>query len=68
MSITFLQALKLNYESEIAKAKANIDVYITNPAGIGEHPDIAQAIDSQIKVIAENQDKLSAVNQIIEEG
>ena len=30
-----MKSLKLQYESEIAKAKANIEVYLSNPAGIG---------------------------------
>tara|TARA_Y100000004_G_C8750151_1_gene342040 strand:- start:333 stop:539 length:207 start_codon:yes stop_codon:yes gene_type:complete len=59
----FLQALKLQYESEIEKAKANIQVYLTNPVGIGEHPDLAAAIDSQIDVIAHASDKLEVLSK-----
>ena len=40
----FMKSLKLQYESEIAKAKDNIEVYLSNPAGIGEHPDLAALI------------------------
>ena len=29
---------------EIAEAKANVDIYLHNPAGIGEHPDVLDAI------------------------
>ena len=57
----FMESLKLQYESEIAKAKANIEVYLSNPAGIGEHPDLAAAIDSQIDVIAQAEDKLGVI-------
>tara|TARA_Y100001938_G_scaffold132170_1_gene190159 strand:- start:499 stop:699 length:201 start_codon:yes stop_codon:yes gene_type:complete len=57
----FMKSLKLQYESEIAKAKANIEVYLSNPAGIGEHPDLAGAIDSQIDIIAHAEDKLGVV-------
>ena len=57
----FLNALRLQYESEIAKAKDNIEVYLSNPAGIGEHPDLAAAIDSQIDVIAHAEDKLGVI-------
>ena len=57
----FMKSLKLQYESEIAKAKANIEVYLSNPAGIGEHPDLAAAIDSQIDVIAHAEDKLGVI-------
>ena len=55
--IMFMRALKLQYESEIEKAKDNIKVYLNNPVGIGEHPDLAAAIDSQMDVIAHAEDK-----------
>ena len=35
-----------------AQAKANIEIYLHNPAGIGEHPDVLDAINSQIVKIA----------------
>ena len=31
------KALKLKYEGQIAEADANIEIYLKNPAGIGEH-------------------------------
>ena len=57
----FLNALRLQYESEIAKAKDNIEVYLTNRAGIGEHPDLAAAIDSQVTLLANAEDKLTVL-------
>ena len=59
----FMKALQLQYQSEIAKAKDNIEVYLNNPAGIGEHPDLAAAIDTQIEVIAHAEDKLSVITK-----
>ena len=56
-----LNALILKYEGEIAIAKANIDVYLNHPAGIGEHSDIVQEVDKQIGVIAESEDKLRTI-------
>ena len=57
----FIKALKLQYESEIEKAKDNVKVYLNNPVGIGEHPALAAAIDSQIEVIAHAEDKLGVL-------
>ena len=57
----FIKALKLQYESEIEKAKDNVKVYLNNPVGIGEHPDLAAAIDSQIEVIAHAEDKMGVL-------
>ena len=56
-----LVALMLQYEAEIAKAKANIKVYMNNPAGIGEHPDLVAAVDSQVELIAHAEDKLNVL-------
>ena len=60
-NVMFMKSLKLQYESEIAKAKDNIEVYLSNPAGIGEHPDLAAAIDTQVEVIAHAEDKLGVI-------
>ena len=57
----FIKALKLQYESEIEKAKDNVKVYLNNPVGIGEDPDLAAAIDSQMEVIAHAEDKLGVL-------
>jgi len=40
-------------------------VYLDNPAGIGEHPDVIEAMDSQIALMVENQDKRDAVQELL---
>ena len=54
-----LDALRQKYEGEIAAAKANIYVYTTNPAGIGEHSNIVAAVDSEIEKLTTATDKLN---------
>jgi len=58
---SFIIALEAKYKAEMAAAKANIEVYLTNPTGIGEYPDLVEAIDSQIAILAEAEDKLDAL-------
>jgi hypothetical protein len=58
-----LKALIQKLLGDIAVAKANIQVYSENPAGIGEHPDLVQAIDSQVEIIAEAEDKIQVINK-----
>ena len=60
-----LMALELKYEGDIAIGKANIDVYMGNAAGIGEHPDIVNAVDSQIDKVAEASEKLDVVRDLL---
>ena len=35
MKESSLKALRLKYEGQIAEEKANIDIYLSNPVGIG---------------------------------
>ncbi len=57
-----IEALENQYRGNIAAARANVRVYLENPSGIGEHPDVVAAIDSQIEIIASNQEKLDVLN------
>lgn len=60
-----LQALKKKLEGDVAVAKANILIYKEKSVGIGEHPEIVQAIEMEIGKLAEAQDKLDTVNQLL---
>ena len=62
LSRELIDGLEQLYRGNIAAAKANVKVYLTNPMGIGEHPDIIQSLDSQIEIIANNQEKLDILN------
>ena len=58
-----LRALCLKLEGEIEVAKANVMVYPRSSVGIGEHPDIVEAIETQISKIAEAEDKLETIKR-----
>ena len=59
-------ALILGYQGEIARANANIEGYMRKSVGIGEHPDILAAIDSEIEKAAHAQEKLEYVASLEE--
>tara|TARA_Y100000389_G_scaffold199102_1_gene236874 strand:+ start:5361 stop:5582 length:222 start_codon:yes stop_codon:yes gene_type:complete len=61
--MTLLEAIKKHNEGKIALHKANIAVYLKNPAGIGEHPDIAEAVESELTKIANAQDIIDMVDR-----
>ena len=44
-----LHALQAKYEGEKQYHKANIEIYLSNPAGIGEHSDVLAAIDVELE-------------------
>lgn len=58
-----LEALCKKLKGEIEVAKANVMVYQRNSAGIGEHSDIVESIESQIAKIAEAEDKLETIKR-----
>ena len=63
VKVYILDALKDKLKGELAVAKANVTVYLNSPVGIGEHPEVVQAIESQIEVIATAQEKLDIINK-----
>jgi hypothetical protein len=58
-----LTAFKSHAQGHIDKHCANIEVYLENPAGIGEHSDIIEAIEIEIKQVAEYDDMLEMVDK-----
>ncbi len=56
-----LEALDKKYDAEIAHSDATIKIYLTNPVGIGEHPQHLEEIDKLLGVIADAEDKLQAL-------
>lgn len=56
-----LKAVNSHAQGHIDKHVANIEVYLANPAGIGEHSDIIEAIEIELEAIAKYQDQLDIV-------
>lgn len=54
-----IEAARKQAEGEIAVHRANIEVYRTMPAGIGEHSDVTEAVIAEL-------DKMSAAYDRIE--
>ena len=59
---TMIQSLLADAEGTIQKAKANVEVYLHHPVGIGEHPDVLGAIQDQLDVIAEQEERIQVIN------
>ena len=58
-----LNALLAHANGDIQKHVANVEVYLTNPAGIGEHSDITEAIETELNIIAKYQDQIDVINK-----
>jgi hypothetical protein len=58
-----LDASRKHFEGNIEKHRVNVEVYLKNPAGIGEHSDIMEAIEGELSQMAEYDDKLEMLNK-----
>ena len=63
-----LNALIAHAKGDIEKHKANVEVYLTNPAGIGEHSDILEAIEQELDMIAKYMDQIEVIQKYIGKG
>jgi len=57
------EELVKHLEGQMAYHRANCRVYLRNPAGIGEHPDVMESIKSELSKLAEAEDMLNALQK-----
>jgi hypothetical protein len=56
-------AAKKQAEGEVEIHKANIEVYRTMPAGIGEHSDVTQAVMTELDKMAAAYDRIEMIEK-----
>ena len=60
-----IKALIAHAQGDIEKHKANIEVYLTNPAGIGEHSDVMEAIEHELDMIAKYMAQIEVIQKYL---
>ena len=63
MRSRLIAALLSHAQGDIQKHLANVEVYLTNPAGIGEHSDIMEAIEHELNQVAKYQDQIDVLKK-----
>ena len=58
-----IKAIRDHAKGHIAKHAMNVEVYLKNAAGVGEHPDLIEAIEQELKIIAEYHDQLEMLDR-----
>ena len=56
-------ALLAHAQGDIQKHKMNVEVYLNNPVGIGEHSDIMEAIETELNMIAKYEDQVTVIKK-----
>ena len=63
MKEQLVQALKTKYDADYKMHKANLDIYLNNPVGIGEHPQHFEEMDKLVESMTAARDKLEVLNK-----
>ena len=63
MKEQLVKALLGHAQGDIQKHLENVEVYLTNPAGIVDHSNIVEAIEQEINEIAKYQDQIDIINK-----
>ena len=60
-----IQAIRDHAQGHISKHSMNVEVYLKNAAGIGgdAHPDVLEAIEKELEVIARYHDQLEVLDK-----
>ena len=58
-----ISALLAHAQGDIQKHKMNVEVYLTNPVGIGEHSNVMEAIEEELNMIAKYEDLVSVLKK-----
>jgi len=57
------RALISRYEAKRDEALATLEVYYTNPTGIGEHPQVVEEMAKQVEKLGNAEDCLNVLNK-----
>jgi len=66
MRDVLLNAVRTHAQGHIEKHRANIEVYLAHPVGIGEHSDIIEAIEVELDQIAKYEDQIDILDSYFE--
>lgn len=64
MKEMLLRAVRLKNQAKMEEALANIEVY-QHSVGIGEHPDLVEAVETQVEKYVHALEMVDAVNSIL---
>ena len=61
--LKMIKALQDKYDAIISESEATIEIYLTKPVGIGEHPQHIEEVDKLVNKIAEAEDKIAVLER-----
>ena len=62
MKSHIIQTLRNHAISHIEKHRMNVEIYLSNPVGVGEHSDIMDTIEKELDEMAKYADQLEILD------
>jgi ribosomal protein S3 len=62
-----LKAAYNHAKAHVAKHKMNIEIYLENPVGVGEHSDVMDAIEKELEEMAKYEDHMDILDKYFKE-
>lgn len=63
-----LRAALAKFESEALTARANLEVYLTAPVGVGEHPNLVDEVAKQTAALCEAEENIRTLEGLLAEA
>lgn len=63
MKETLIKAVISHAQGHINKHLANIEIYLTNPVGVGEHSEVIEEIEKQLEEVAKYDDQIAMIKK-----
>ena len=63
MRDTLIKALLAHANGDMQKHIANVEVYLNNSAGIGEHSNVVEAIEGELDMIEKYHDQIEVIKK-----
>lgn len=57
-----IHAARQHAEAHVEKHRMNIEIYLTNPVGVGEHSEVMEEIEKQLDEMARYQDHIDILD------
>ena len=62
-----LDAVRDHAQAHIDKHRMNVEIYLTNPVGVGEHSEVMDEIEKQLEQMAKYEDHLEMLDKYFNE-
>ena len=63
MRTSLLKALLSHAQGHLEKHKANVEIYLENSVGIGEHSDVMESIEKELDMVAKYHDQVEILQK-----